>query len=67
MLKFNVHRWNGKDWEYVATAQSENEQSAAKAVAHKFNLSGRFASYPHIDTYQGQVTSRTNFTVIIPN
>jgi len=63
-MKFNVHKWNGKDWEYVATATAENEQIAAQMVSQRFGLKGRFASYPHADSYVGQKTSNSVFTVI---
>lgn len=63
-MKFNVHKWNGKSWEYVATATADNEQMAAKMVAQRFNLKGRFASYPHIDNPSGEVTSKTIYTMV---
>lgn len=63
-MKFNVERWNGKVWEYVATVSASNEQEAAKAIAQRFNLTGRFASYPHIDSHIGQVTSKSLYTNI---
>lgn len=63
-MKFNVERWNGKSWEYVATVKANNEQDAAKAVASRFNLKGRFASYSHIDTVIGKATSSSIYTII---
>jgi hypothetical protein len=63
-MKFNVSHWNGKEWVYVATVNAENEQEAAKMAASRFTLKGRFASHPHIDSYNGQRTSNSQFTVI---
>lgn len=63
-LKFNVHKWNGSQWEYIDTARANNEQSAALKIAKKRGMSGRFAAYPHIDNEPGMVTSNTPFTVI---
>jgi hypothetical protein len=63
-MKFNVHVWTGGKWEYLATATAENEQVAAHMVAARFGAKGRFASYPHIDTYGGLATSKSSFTVI---
>lgn len=64
VMRFNVYKWNGRGWEYVATVRADNEQMAANMVAREFNLKGRFASYPHIDTYRDQVTSNSIYTVI---
>jgi len=64
-MKFNVSHWTGKEWKYVATAQAINEQEAARMIASRFTLKGRFASYPHMDDYAGQVTSKTPFTEVV--
>lgn len=63
-MKFNVHYWTCNDWRYIATVVAPNEQDAAKTVAKRFSLNGRFASYPHIDCYDGQMTSDTALTEI---
>lgn len=63
-MKFNVHHWNGKEWSYVATATANDEQEAAKMIASRFTLKGRFASYPHVDNYTGQTTSKSIYTVV---
>lgn len=63
-MKFNIHHWNGQGWIYIATAMASDEQEAAKMIASRFTLKGRFAAYPHIDTYNGQVTSKSSYTVI---
>lgn len=64
-MKYNVHRWTGKDWEYVATVSAQNEQEAAKAIAQRFNLTGKFASYLHIDTDPSKCNSTSIFTVVV--
>lgn len=63
-MKFNVHKWDGKSWVYVATATAANEQVAARMVAQRFNISGRFAAYPHINNPTSQATSNTIYTMV---
>lgn len=63
-MRFNVHHWDGRNWQYVATVKAENEQEAAKRLSMRFSLKGRFASYPHIDEQSDQITSKTPFTEV---
>ena len=64
-MRFNVYQWTSKEWNYLATVRATNETEAVSIIAFRYGLKGKFAAYPHIDNYNGQVTAKTPFVEVV--
>lgn len=49
-MKFNVHHWDGKNWNYLCTVRADSEGEAIDMVESRYGKA-RYQAYPHIDNF----------------
>ena len=52
MNKFNVHLWDGRNWNYLCTVKANTERDSVEMAASRYGLNNRYQAYPHINNQE---------------